>query len=248
MKKRMPSTKTNLKEIVTGHCFKGEGDFAPNYMITKNYKKMYRAKVVASVLKEPFISDDESYGRMLIDDTTETIQAYFFRENTVLLKNISQGDMLQIVGKVSEWKNRNQLNAEAAAVVSPNFWILHRLELLKENKNIEVELKKAQKIKSEEKNLKNAKERAEAEEIDIEIIDALYKMEYTEKEEEIDTTTIKDEILTVIERLDEGKGVELDVLVSEITEFPDEEIESVVRELLIEGDIFEPTINRYTIV
>ncbi len=247
MKKRMPSSRTNLKEIAEGYYFKGEGDFSPNYLVTKNCKKLYRAKIVATVLNEPFISEDESYGRILLDDTTETMWTYFFRENTVLLKNISQGNLVQVVGKVSQWRNENRLNGEAIATVSPNFWILHRLELIKLNRKLKKQLEKAEKIKNEEKNLKKAKERSESEGVEPEIVEALYEMEYVEEgEDEIDTALIKDKVLSTLERLDEGEGVELDTLVSEITEFPAEEVEDAVRELLSEGTIFEPTINRYT--
>ncbi|MCK4311074.1 MAG: replication protein RepA [Methanomicrobia archaeon] len=245
MKKRMPSTRTNIEEIVNGHYVKDEEDFAPNYLITKDYKKVYRAKTVVTVFNDPFISDDESYGRVLLDDTKETIWAYFFRENTVLLKTISRGDIVQIVGKINEWKNEKQLNVEAASKVSPNFWILHRLELVKYNNHLKKQLKIAEKIKSKEKNLKKAKEKAESEGIDPEVIEALYEMDYA-KEKDVDTTLIKDKVLSTIERLDEGEGVELDVLVSEITEFSAEEVEAIVRDLLSRGEIFEPKINRYT--
>lgn len=245
MKKRMPSTRTNLEEIVRGYYVKDEEDFAPNYLITENYKKIYRAKTVVTVFNDPFISEDESYGRVLLDDTKETIWAYFFRENTALLKNISKGDMVQIVGKIYEWRNEKQLNVEAASKVSPNFWVLHRLELVKYNKHLKEQLKTAEKIKSEEKNLKKAKEKAESMGINPEIIEALYERDYV-KEKDVDTTLIKDKVLSVIERLDEGEGVELDDLIPEIDEFSPEEIETVVRDLLSQGEIFEPKINRYT--
>jgi len=245
MKKRLPSTRTDLREIVNGYYVKGEEDFAPNYLITENYKKIYRAKIVATVFNDPFISEDESYGRVLLDDTKETIWAYFFRENTVLLRNISKGDMVQVVGKIYEWRNEKQLNVEAICKVSPNFWSLHRLEVIRNNKIQEEQVTKAEKIKSEEKNLKKAKEKAESMGINPEIIEAMYEMEYT-KEKEIDTALIKDKVLSAIERLDEGEGVPLDDLISEIDEFSPEEIESVIRDLLSQGEIFEPKINRYT--
>ena len=78
-----------------------------------------------------------------------------------------------------------------------------------------------------------------------EIIEALYERDYV-KEKDVDTTLIKDKVLSVIERLDEGEGVELDDLIPEIDEFSPEEIEAVVRDLLSQGEIFEPKINRYT--
>jgi hypothetical protein len=246
MKKRMPSTRTNLDEIVRGHYVKDEEDFAPNYLITESCRKIYRAKIVATVVNDPFISDDESYGRILLDDTTETLWAYFFRENTILLKGVSKGDLIQAVGKIGEWRNENRLNIEAVSVVPPNFWLLHRLELIKEDRNFKKEVKRAEKIKNEEENLKKARERAEAEGIPPEIIEAMYEMEYVAEEKGIDATLIKEKILSTIERLDEGEGVELDTLVSEITEFSPEEVESVVRDLLSDGEIFEPKINRYT--
>ena len=179
-----------------------------------------------------------------MDDTKETIWAYFFRENTALLKNISKGDIVQIVGKIYEWRNEKQLSVEAASKVSPNFWVLHRLELVKYNRHLKEQLKTAEKIKSEEKNLKKAKEKAESMGLNPEIIEALYERDYV-KEKDVDTTLIEDKVLSAIERLDEGEGVELDDLISEINEFSPEEIDAVVRDLLTRGEIFEPKINRY---
>ena len=149
------------------------------------------------------------------------------------------------MGKIYEWRNEKQLNVEAICKVSPNFWSLHRLEVIRNNKIQEEQVTKAEKIKSEEKNLKKAKEKAESMGINPEIIEAMYEMEYT-KEKEIDTALIKDKVLSAIERLDEGEGVPLDDLISEIDEFSPEEIESVIRDLLSQGEIFEPKINRYT--
>lgn len=77
-----------------------------------------------------------------------------------------------------------------------------------------------------------------------EIIEALYERDYV-KEKDVDTTLIEDKVLSAIERLDEGEGVELDDLISEINEFSPEEIDAVVRDLLTRGEIFEPKINRY---
>ena len=132
MKKRLPASRIYLRDLLEGYYVKSEGDFEPNYLITKDARKVYRVKVVATVVREPTISDDETYGKFQIDDGTGTVWVFGFRDDTKLVKLVKKGDLVQIIGKVAEWRDDKQILVEGVSVVEPNAWILHRFETLNE--------------------------------------------------------------------------------------------------------------------
>ncbi|NPA47443.1 MAG: replication protein RepA [Thermococci archaeon] len=132
MKKRLPASRVYLRDVLEGYYVKSEGDFEPNYLITRDARKVYRVKVVATVVREPTISDDETYGKFQIDDGTGTVWVFGFRDDTRLVKLVKKGDLVQIIGKVAEWRDDKQILVEGVSTVEPNAWILHRFETLNE--------------------------------------------------------------------------------------------------------------------
>ncbi|WP_297504633.1 OB-fold nucleic acid binding domain-containing protein, partial [Thermococcus sp.] len=109
MKKRLPASRVYIKDIIDGYYVKSEGDFEPNYLITRDARKVYRVKVVATVVREPIMSEDETYGRFQIDDGTGTLWVFGFRENTRFINLVKKGDLVQIIGKVAEWRDDKQI-------------------------------------------------------------------------------------------------------------------------------------------
>jgi RPA family protein len=246
MKRRAASHRLTLDEIHRGQFVSAEGDFELNYLITEDVRKVYRAKVVATVVADPYISDDTAYGRVQLDDGFDTISASVFRENTALLNTIERGDLVQAIGKIREWQGEKQLTLEAIAPVPPNFLLLHRLEILKSRNEHQNLLKKAQKIYAEEEKVRPAKERAKQEEVPVDIIEALDELKYiAEKEEEPEVSKdemVKNNVLSLIEK--HPDGIDMDSIVAEFTDtYTSEEIEETIRELLSAGEIFERRIN-----
>ncbi|MGD2247442.1 MAG: OB-fold nucleic acid binding domain-containing protein [Candidatus Methanofastidiosia archaeon] len=248
MKKRAASQRLTLDEVHTGEFVSAEGDFELNYLITEDARKIYRAKVVATVVKDPYISDDTAYGSVQLDDGFDTISGSVFREYTKLLANIESGDLVQVIGKIREWQGEKQLTLEAIAPVEPNFMLLHRLEILKAHKEHKTLLETAQKIYDEEDQIRPARERAKKEGVPTDIIEALDELKYLEeKEEEPEVSkneVIKNKILSLIEKHEDG--IEMSDIQAEFADvYSAEEIEDAVRELLSMGEIFERRINLF---
>jgi RPA family protein len=247
MKKRAASQRLTLDEIHKGEFVSAEEDFELNYLITADARKVYRAKIVATVVSEPYISDDTAYGRVQLDDGFDTISGSVFRENTGLLDNIELGDMVQVIGKIREWQGEKQLTLEAIAKVHPNFLLLHRLEIMKARREHTVFLKKAHEIyKEEQEKIRSAKERAKIEGVPADIVEALDELKYLEeKEEEPEVSKneiIKNKVLSLIEK--HPDGLEMDAILAQFADiYNSEEIEEAVRELLSAGEIFERRIN-----
>ncbi|HNZ87689.1 MAG TPA: OB-fold nucleic acid binding domain-containing protein [Methanofastidiosum sp.] len=251
MKKRMPSSRLSLADIHKGYFVKPEDDFATNYVITQDGLKVYRLKGVATVMAEPRLSEDGTYGSLFLDDGTQSIVGLVFRENTRLLKSIKKGNLVQFMGKLSEWQGKKQVNLEAISVVSSNMLTLHRAESVLNTIKQRKQFRIAQKIHNEETNVRKAMDRAKKEGINPELIDAIeelnYLAEYAEEGHVFDSeSAIESKVLDAIDKLDEGDGVVLDLILYELkNEHLAEDVDNALRELLARGDLYEPKVNYF---
>jgi hypothetical protein len=248
MKKRAPSCHMRLDEIHAGIFVTAEEDFELNYLLTPDARKVFRAKVVATIVSEPYISDDSAYGRVTLDDGFDTISGAVFREQTALLENVELGQLVQAIGKIREWKGEKQLTLEAISPVEPNFMLLHRLEIIKARNQHKKRLEEAQKIYEQEEDLRSARDRAKEQGVSTDIVEALDELKYLEEhpeEEEPEISKpdmVKMKVLSFIES-NEG-GVDMDKILAAFSDtYASEEIEDAVKELLGIGEIFERKIN-----
>ena len=264
MKKRLPASRVYLKDIIDGYYVRSEGDFEPNYLITKDARKVYRVKVVATVVREPMISEDETYGRFQIDDGTGTLWVFGFRENTRFVKLVKKGDLVQIIGKVAEWRDDKQILVEGVSRVSPNMWILHRFETLKEKVEHAKKAKIAFEIYDRYGITAKAKVIAKNKGIDEDLLitmDELYTMileqrnleEELFEEEEIpeeepkENPEVEKAKKAVIQLLREkGKALSHKFIIKKLSsEFDEDVLEEAITQLLAEGEIYEPEIGYY---
>ncbi|KYC52609.1 MAG: OB-fold nucleic acid binding domain protein [Candidatus Methanofastidiosum methylothiophilum] len=251
MKKRMPSSRVPLAEIHKGYFVKPEDDFATNYVITQNGLKVYRLKGVATVMADPRLSEDGTYGSVFLDDGTQSIVGIVFRENTRLITSLNKGDLVQFMGKLSEWQGKKQINLEVLSKVPPNMLTLHRAESLLANIKQKKQFRIAQKIYDQEKNVRKAKDLAKKEGINPELIDSIEELNYLiENADEThifdSDTVVESKVLEVIDKLDEGEGVFVDIIHYELKDdhLP-EDIDNALRELLARGELYEPKLNYF---
>ncbi len=264
MKKRLPASRVYIKDILNGYYVKSEGDFEPNYLITRDARKIYRAKVVATVVREPVISDDETYGKFQIDDGTGTIWVLGFRDDTRFIRLVKKGDLVQIIGKVAEWRDDKQILVEGVAKVDPNFWILHRFETLKEKVEHAKKARLAFDIYNRYGITAKAKVIAKNKGIDEDLLitmDELYTMileqrnleEELFEEEEIpeeepkENPEVEKAKKAVIQLLREkGKALSHKFIIKKLSsEFDEDVLEEAITQLLAEGEIYEPEIGYY---
>ncbi|AMQ18515.1 OB-fold nucleic acid binding domain-containing protein [Thermococcus peptonophilus] len=263
MKKRLPASRVYIRDILEGYYVRSDGDFEPNYLITKDARKVYRVKVVATVVREPVISDDETYGKFQIDDGTGTIWVLGFRDDTRFIRLVKKGNLVQIIGKVAEWRDDKQILVEGVAKVSPNFWILHRFETLKEKvehaekAKIAFEIYDRYGITAKAKVI--AKNKGVSEEL-LQTIDELYTLMLEQRtlEEELfedeaeeekspenpEVEKAKEAIINLLR--EKGKALSHKFIVKKLSsEFDEEIIEEAIAQLLAEGEIYEPEIGFY---
>ncbi|RLF77304.1 single stranded DNA-binding domain-containing protein [Palaeococcus sp. (in: euryarchaeotes)] len=265
MRKRLPATRVHIKDILDGYYIKSEGDFEPNYLITKDARKIYRVKVVGTVVREPAISEDETYGKFQIDDGTGVIWVLAFRDDTKFVKLVEKGDLVQLIGKVAEWRGDKQILVEGVYKVSPNAWILHRYETLRDKVEHVKRAKAALDIYNTygitAKAKVIAKNKGVSEEL-LQTIDELYAIMIEEQSAEALEEPIEEleEIEEPSKELEEVKKAVLELLgrkkgtpvsrkyIVKKLQFDEESVEDALHELLAEGEIFEPEVGYYQLI
>lgn len=269
MKKRLPATRLYIKDILEGYYIRGEGDFEPNYLITKDARKVYRAKIVGTVVREPTIAEDETYGKFQIDDGTGVIWVLGFRDDARFVKLVKKGDLVQIIGKIAEWRDDKQILVEGVHPVPPDAWTLHRFEILLGRVNhvkkarVALEIYNTYGITAKAKVI--AKNRGVSEEL-LQTIDELYAIMMERQGEALIEEGVEEgvgeEVGESREGLEEAKKAVLNLLrqkgetpvslkyiVKKLQkEFEPDVVEDAVHELLAEGEIFEPEVGYYQIL
>lgn len=234
---RLPAKKVRLVDLLHGKFFYGsKEEMKPSYIITPLGEKISRVNIIASVI-EKFLSEDENYSSITIDDGTEAMRVKAFGEDTRTLDGIELGNLVTVIGRVKEYNGEIYLQAEIVRKVEdPNFEVLRKLEILNnlmEQKKIAEEIKSIADSMSEEELVDYVKEKYALDKESLEVI-------LESKKVEVD---YKPKVLEVIQSLDEGDGVEISKLF-EFLNLPEHIIESTIDELLTEGFLYEPTVGK----
>jgi len=123
---RQVAYKVRLASLHTTPYIKQEG-WDPNYVVL-NGKQVSRVHVVATVVGK-FMAEDGNYGAITLDDGTDTIRVKAFGPDVKTIEVAEVGKLVRFVGKVKEYNNEIYLSPEIVREVSPNWLIVHKLEL-----------------------------------------------------------------------------------------------------------------------
>jgi len=233
--KRLVAKKVRISDIVNGKYFHGsKEEMKPSYVITPFGQKISRVNLIASVI-EKFVSEDENYSSITIDDGTEAIRVKVFRDDIKILKEIEPGELSIVIGKIKEYNEETYISGEIVKKVEDmNFESLRKLEILNillDRKKIIDEIKELSSKMPEEELRYYAKNKFGLNEEELEVI-----VENLRVVKEVD---YKPKILELIESLDEGEGVEISKIL-ELSDLPENVIENAINELLSSGSLYEP--------
>ncbi|PIU88823.1 hypothetical protein COX58_01460 [archaeon CG_4_10_14_0_2_um_filter_Archaea_38_6] len=180
--------------------------------------RVSRIRIIATVVNKR-VNEERSYAYLVLDDGTETIRVKAWKEDVEKLEKPLIGDIIELIGRVREWETERYLTCETLKIVkNPNHWLYHKVELL-------LTKEKVQRIE-------------EKEEIGISTgVEA-------KKEEKED---IEETILKIIKTNDMGKGTALKLIIKELG-LSNKKVENVLKTLLIDGLIYEPTKHNYRIL
>lgn len=257
---RSTAAKLWIKDIVQGKFVKGEQRFEPNVVVTPLNESVSRVRILGTVVSR-FTSEDGKYATITLDDTTETIAVRTFREGVELLQEVKPGDIVDVIGKVKEYEEERYINPETVwRIEDPNWELVRKLELalkeraLREKASIPTSAA-AQETGATETEKVTITPSAMAQETGAIETKSVVKEESIEIKKE-SPTEIKPEVeeevvsegedpkmrvLEIIETLDKGEGVKYVTLLGE-SGLEEEKLTGVLRELMNEGEVYEPKI------
>ncbi|MFH1774328.1 MAG: OB-fold nucleic acid binding domain-containing protein [Methanobacteriota archaeon] len=222
---RGTASKICIKDVVDGKFIKAEQRFEPNLIVTPLNEKISRVRVMGTVVSR-FVSEDGKYASLTLDDASDTITVRAFRDDIELLRDIKPGDIVDVVGKIKEYNEEKYIAPESIRKIEdPNWELVRKLELLLKESRLE-----ERKVGAVETEAKVAEQPAS-----------------TPAEEVVEETVSEDPklvTLNLIEKMDEGEGVKYVTLLSE-SGLEEEKLESVLNELMGDGEVYEPKIGRF---
>jgi len=241
-----------IKDIVRGiyNPSLSEDSFSPGYVISENGMLLSRICVVGVVV-QVFISDDEKYGFVVLDDGTGRIRAKAF-SLIKALKKIKKGDTVLVVGRVREYNREVYIYLEGIQKINVNEELFFYLKIIEHVKEFLEMREKIIKI-VEEHGIENAEKICVEKGFDKHIVKGIIlslKNKESEEESQIyekETKDVKDLILQIIKENDTGDGVDY-LTIIEKSGIPEDVIDEVVNELLSEGTCYEPKPGKIKIV
>ncbi len=234
---RQTMIQARISDIINGKFIRKEG-LEPSYVITKFGQRISRAKLVGTII-DKFMSENENYSSITVDDDSDSIRVKAFKENVNTFDDLEIGDLVLVIGKVREYADENYMIPEIVKkTIDPNYESLHRLEIFKQLKKQKTAIEIIRKEKENSMDFEELKKFViKKHKIDEQTAEGI--LETLVDEEETKEKDYKPLLLESIDRLDEGKGVEIRILLKE-SKLSESIFEQAMGELLSEGLCFEP--------
>lgn len=229
--------KVKIEDLVHGK-FVRSSETEPSYLLTPWDQRILRVHAIATII-DKFISEDQNYGTLRIDDGSETIRLKAWRQDVQTLAGFKVGDFVDVIGRVREYEGEVYLVPEVIArVEDPNWELVRELEVLRARKRA---LAQGKRPRPEPK--------PEVRRLEVEIPAsgaAPVAGEIEEIEEPLPEVPeeIKKKVLLAFDKLDKGEGVApLDVAAE--LDMPQAGVDDAFRTLIADGDIFEPKVGKF---
>jgi RPA family protein len=132
MIERQTAKKVSIFSLTHGKWVKKEG-MEPSYIVTDYGEEVARARVLGTVVGK-FVSEDENFASLTLDDGTDTIRAKTFK-TAKPLDTVNEGDLVDVIGKVREWNGEIYIIPEIVHKVDPNTELLRRLEIASKSRS-----------------------------------------------------------------------------------------------------------------
>lgn len=225
------------EEIHSGKYFQKEG-FTPNYLLTPNGRRISRARIVATVV-DSFKNEDETYGSITLDDSTDTVQIKFFNDLEEI-DEYEEGDIVEVTGKVREYQGEIYMNAEVLAKRSIEYELLHLLRHKKNGEKWSTMRDTVKQLKESDKS-QDEIEKEMAGKLSEDEVDAVLQSfgEHFDSEEKEDRENLEREIISAVEDLSGEEGADYSDIAGKV-DASESKLEETINSLLSEGTFYEP--------
>lgn len=238
--KRITAKKASIGEIDNG-AFVRKSGFESSYVLTNLGRRLSRVNILGLIV-DKFISPDERYSTITLDDSTDTIRCKTF-VNTKIFDGFGDGDLVNVFGKIREYNGEIYIIPEIVKRLEPNFETLRLLELEKifrEQRERIKKIKELQKQASDINELKTAVKQFMNIEDAEGILEAQEIIENMNEEKVVSSAEIKSKILNMIEKLDSDNGADYQEILTK-SGLSENDVDFSIQDLLESGVCFEPT-------
>jgi len=221
----LAATKLRIKDVVNGSLDGVEGSRSK---LLTHFGHHDEVRVCGTVMSR-FISDDEKYGNLLLDDGSESIQAKLWRADVSKISSFEQGNFIDMVAQVREYNDEKYLYPIHMFLSDVHAWIKFQLQVALSIKSLD-DSGKWEHTKTPD--LSYPEEKADngtSKDIENGIDDSFEEDDIVFDDDEINKAVIgalEDAVLSKEEIINKTSLDEIDVMLS-------------LKELLESGDIFE---------
>lgn len=255
----MTARRVKIEDLTNGEYYKREG-FEPNFVVTPRGIKVSRVHVIATVV-DTYQNDEGSYGALTLDDGSDTIRAKFFQELEPM-DGVHEGDIIEVVGKVREYDDEMYVQPELVRHRTIKDEMLQELEVAELRTRWAEAADQAEELLEDGKEAEDVRQELKGEGMDEGEIDAIIEhVQADDAEPQIEESDVSGEsdggariaredeqeedsqaeslITTAIEQHDEGDGASYDDIIESV-DLPEEQVDSVINDLLSDGTCYEP--------
>lgn len=152
-KKRNVAYKLRIGDLLKSKPIIQEGKFL---FAELGDKHIVRVNIIANVVDKFVMDSEKKYATLTLDDASGQIRIKSFGDDISLIKDIVQGDTLQVIGIVKEYNNEIYISPEIAKKIDPRWLLVRKLEIQNSRKallpsNASLRDLLLEKIKSSEK-------------------------------------------------------------------------------------------------
>jgi len=135
-RKRNIAFKLRIGDILRAKPIMNEGKFL---FLELGNKKIIRVNVIANAIDKFSNEGDRKYTSLTVDDASGQIRLKTFGEDVALLKEIVQGDTIQIIGNIREYNNELYIMPEIVKKLDPRWLLVRKLEIQNSRKDLSLQ-------------------------------------------------------------------------------------------------------------
>jgi hypothetical protein len=132
-KKRNTAYKLRIGDILKGKPIITEGRFL---FLEIGDKNVVRINLIANVIDKYISEGEKKYATLTVDDASGQIKLKHFGEDISIIKDLSQGDTLQIIGVLRDYNNELYILPEIAKRIDPRWLLVRKLEMQELKKDL----------------------------------------------------------------------------------------------------------------
>jgi RPA family protein len=146
IRKRNTAYKLRIGDVLKGVPMMDEGKFL---FLELGDKKVVRVNILANCVDKFIQEGEKQFGSLTVDDASGQLKLKVFGEDIDRVKDIMQGDTLQIIGNMREWNGEIYMIPEVVKKVDARWLLVRKLEIQNARKDLPVDEKGNNSLKNQ---------------------------------------------------------------------------------------------------